>query len=166
VSDADQFISLFVDMCSHFRTIENAHSRLKGNTDLYDRIRFFLADLMTFGTDEEAQTRLEADFSAPFYMSSTYFTAEEAELLLDFPTSSGLSFRQNLEVLIGEKMGQAAIGSARDYGLCTAHDIAPVVRDVFRINKGFQETKNFQAAQKAFVKKIKKAAKKQMSKIS
>lgn len=160
MSDADQFISLVVDMCSHFRAIENAHSRLKENPDLCDRIRFFLADLMTFGADEEAQARLEADLSAPFYMSSTYFTAEEAELLLDFPTSSGLSFRQNLEVLIGEKMGQAALGAARDCGLCTAHDIAPVVREVFRINKGFNETKKFQAAQKAFVKKIRKAAKK------
>lgn len=147
-------------MCSHFRAIEDAHLSLKTNADLYDRLKFFLADLMSYGTDNEAQARLESDFSVPLYMSSTYFTAEEAQLILDFPTSTGLSFQQSLEVQVRLKMEQAARGSARDYRLCTAHDIAPLIRDVFRINKGFQETSTFQAAQKAFIKKMRKAAKK------
>ncbi|KAI9018295.1 hypothetical protein DFJ74DRAFT_211289 [Hyaloraphidium curvatum] len=156
---ADRFVSLFVDMCSRFRTVEGAHHALQNNTDLFNRLKFFLVDLMSYAADDEAQQRLESDLAAPFYMSSTYFTAEEAEFILTFPTPTGLSFQQNLEVLIGNKMGHAATASARDYALCTAHDIAPLIRDVFKITKGFQESKAFQAARKAFNKATKKAAK-------
>lgn len=58
-----------------------------------------------------------------------------------------------------EKMKGEKEDGRRDFGVCTSHDLAPIVARVFAIPKGFDEEKAFRAAYKAFEKEWRKKTK-------
>ncbi|KAI9004621.1 hypothetical protein BC832DRAFT_592565 [Gaertneriomyces semiglobifer] len=148
------FIQLFIGMCSNFKKYPDALKHLH-QSPLWMKIKLYLSDLLRFGSDEGARDRLETDFNAKFYLTNAYFTTDEAQLILNFPSGSGLTFEQLLEVLMKKKVDQSKAGTSKDFYLCTSHDLAPVVKDVFGIRKGFDEEKAFVIASKAFQKEWK-----------
>lgn len=156
--DSSEFLSLFIDMASHLQKHAEALKKLH-TSPLFTKIKLFLKDLMTFGSDEDARQRLESDLSTQFYLSSAYFTPQDVQTLMDFPTGSGLTFKDTLEVLMKDKMDQTRSGVLRDYNLCTSHDLAPLIREVFGVRKGFQEEKGFVTAHKTFTKAWRKKEK-------
>ncbi|KAJ3047809.1 hypothetical protein HK097_011150 [Rhizophlyctis rosea] len=151
-------LSLFIDMCSNLKKYSDALKDFH-KSPLWMKVKLYLSDLLRFGSDQDARNRLETDFTAKFYLTNVYFTTDEVNFLLSFPSGSGLTFEQVLEVLMKDKMNQSRAGNSRDFDLCTSHDLAPVVRDVFGIRKGFEEEKIFISASKAFQKEWKAKAK-------
>ncbi|KAJ3274557.1 hypothetical protein HK104_004042 [Borealophlyctis nickersoniae] len=79
--------------------------------------------------------------------------------MMSFPTVSGLTFEETVQVMMRNKMDQARAGESRNFEVCTSHDLAPLVKEVFGIPKGFQEEKVFVAGLKAFNKTWKKQKK-------
>ncbi|KAJ3166209.1 hypothetical protein HDU88_003432 [Geranomyces variabilis] len=150
------FLALFINMCSAMKAYTNELKSLHRNADFYNRVKIFVNDLVTFGKDSEAQERLEFEPGATLYMSSVYFTAQEISYLLKFPSGTGLTLQQTLEVTMSDKTTAAQSGRSRDFHVCTSHDLAPVICDHFAIRKGFQEEKGFTTALKAFKKEWKK----------
>ncbi|KAI9097174.1 hypothetical protein DFS34DRAFT_649984 [Phlyctochytrium arcticum] len=141
-------------MCSNLKKYSDALKHLQ-RSPLWMKIKLYLSDLVRFGSDEAARDRLETDFTARFYLTNAYFTADEAQFVLSFPSDSGLTIEQLLEVLMKNKVDQSKAGNSRDFNLCTSHDLAPIVRHVFGIRKGFEEEKTFVMASKVFDKKWK-----------
>ncbi|KAJ3186064.1 hypothetical protein HDU85_000979 [Gaertneriomyces sp. JEL0708] len=148
------FIRLIIGMCSSFKKYPNALKHLH-QSPLWMKIKLYLSDLLRFSFDEGARDRLETDFNARYYLTNAYFTADEAQLVLHFPSGLGLTFEQLLEVLMKQKIDQSKAGNSRDFSLCTSHDLAPVVKEVFGIRKGFEDEKTFVMASKAFEKEWK-----------
>ena len=156
---ANEILTLIITMCTAMREYDSALKTLHANIDLWNRVKIFLQDLLTFGSDTEARERLEADPAASYYVSSVYFTSDEIQLLLNFPTYSGLTFQQCVEASMVEKMAATSEGNSRDYNVCTSHDLAPMVRDAFGIRKSFQEKTTFKEALKVFKEQWKKGQK-------
>jgi hypothetical protein len=124
---------------------------------LWDRIRFFAADLMSMSTNAEAAMRLESDHEAQYYLSNTYFTQEERDKILAFPAQCGLLFEDMLAALYKKKVASLATGRSQSYGICSSHDVAPLFMEVFGIHKNFHKEKAFQKEYKAFTKACKRS---------
>ncbi|KAJ3156964.1 hypothetical protein HDU89_002372 [Geranomyces variabilis] len=154
--DAPDLLALVIDMCSAMNAYADRLKQLHREPDLFSRIKILVNDVLTYGKDPEAQERLESEPGATLYMSSVYFTRDEADRLLSFPGGTGLTLKQTLEVMMASKMSAAQSGQSRDFQICTSHDIAPVLVDHFGIRKGFQEERLFGAALKTFKKTWKK----------
>jgi hypothetical protein len=150
---SDALLDLFLTMMGNHLDYEQKLKLLHTDSVLWPRIKIFINDLMKFGNNEQAQQRLEiAQSQSEEYMfAEPYFNKEQAQRLLSFPTPRGLSVRELLRVLMKKKITSA--GSTSDFGLCTSHDLAPVLQTVFGVRKGFDKEKIFQIAQKEFIKK-------------
>lgn len=112
---------------------------LHADSKLFDHMKFFIHDLLVFGKDEGARLRLLQDPTAQFYMSSVYFTTEQAEFLLSFKGRDGRTLEETLQSRIARKVQQARDGSTSSYEICTSHDLAPVFQDHFDVEKGFHD---------------------------
>ncbi|KAG0630604.1 hypothetical protein M758_1G191600 [Ceratodon purpureus] len=108
---------------------------LQADKNLYNRLKYFIHDLMVFGKDEGARLRLLQDPTANFYMSSVYFSPEQASALLSFQGREGVTLEQALQSTIARKLQQARDGSTTSFELCTSHDLAPVLQDYFGVSK-------------------------------
>ncbi|RKO90131.1 hypothetical protein BDK51DRAFT_41448 [Blyttiomyces helicus] len=150
-----EFIELFVTLLADSHSYSERIKDLRKNMPLYTAVKIFLHDLMTFGHNGAARERLEHRPDASFYMSSIYFTPEQIATLLDFPGATGLTFKEILEIQMGHKVQAAAAGTSQDYFGCASHDVAPVVRDIFGIQKGYKEEKAFKSAYNKFEKQWK-----------
>eukprot|EP01031_Cornospumella_fuschlensis_P029172 gene29172-35205_t len=134
---ADLFLEYVVDGFRNLFILGEKLKELRSNKDLWLRLKCFHHDLMHF---DKSQGRLQ-DFGGEFYMSHRYFSSEELRYLLDFPTASGASARQCLQLFFQSKSG---------FAVCTSHDLAPIVEKVYGIRKGYEEEKAFQTYFKKF----------------
>ena len=73
-----------------------------------------------------------------YYFSLFYFTEDEIEFLLNFPTIDG-SYKDLFDIFIKNKIN-----------VCSSHDIAPLLCKVFNIKKGFETDKKFNSFMKKF----------------
>ena len=115
---------------------------------LWNKVKVFHNDLMTFGQSAEAQKRLFADPTAFCFMSSIYFTEIELEYLYSFPTSSGITCKEYLCALIESKIGSGI----KNATLCTSHDLAPAFAKIYGIRKEYSKDKEFKSFLKSFGK--------------
>ncbi|TPX62295.1 hypothetical protein PhCBS80983_g00535 [Powellomyces hirtus] len=137
-------------MSENTKEHELALRTLRADPKLQMRLKLYLNDLLNFNKDSDAQVRLESDPAASYYLGSAYFSTEQIQYLLKFPSArSGITFQQCLEGKMTEKVIASGQGRSRDYHVCTSHDLAPCVQSVFNIQKGFQEEKAFREALKA-----------------
>src|SRR5436305_436511 len=114
------------------------------NKSLFYKIQIFINDLLTLGSSENARSRLEENPTAKLFFSDVYFSEEEIEYLLDFPTTSGLPVSKLLDVALSNKIDS--------HQLCSSHDLAPLIQQVFNVRKGFQKEKDFKNNLKIFEK--------------
>uniref|UniRef100_U9T9R4 Uncharacterized protein n=1 Tax=Rhizophagus irregularis (strain DAOM 181602 / DAOM 197198 / MUCL 43194) TaxID=747089 RepID=U9T9R4_RHIID len=119
------------------------------SSKLHDGIKIFLNDLLIMGDNKDAEMRLHMDQTAIFYFSKVYFDEKEIKNILNFPTASGLSISKLFELSLYQKTD-----------LCSSHDLAPLVQEIFGIRKGFQKEKGFTKAFKKFEKDWRKKYKK------
>jgi hypothetical protein len=135
-----------------FERVTAVGARLKKikQSDLFMKLKFYYYDLTKF--DDDAQARLESDHIDSHYMSSVYFDDTERDQLLQHPTSQGLTFKRYMELFYESKSDATA--------LCSSHDLAPIIRNVFDIPKGFDKDNAFINAHKDFIKMHKKGNKK------
>lgn len=119
--------------------LEEMIKDLHRNNDLWLRIKCFHYDLTHF---EQARSRLEG-YGGEFYMSSRYFSDRELVYLLGFPTVSGGTARQALELMFATKGPMQAV--------CASHDLAPALERIYQIRKGYEHEKSFAAYFKKFV---------------
>lgn len=122
-----------LDLAYHADRLRALHADSK----LFNRLKFFIHDLLVFRIDKGARLRLVQDPTAKFYMSSVYFTPEQADFLLSFEGRDRLTLEATLESTIARKIQQARDGSTSSYAICTSHDLAPVLQDHFGVEKGF-----------------------------
>ncbi|KAJ3009871.1 hypothetical protein HKX48_007718, partial [Thoreauomyces humboldtii] len=134
-----ELLTLLIDMCSAMKTYANMLKSLQQNSCFYHRLKIFVNDLLIFGKDLEAQERLEFEPVATLYVSSVYFTAQEIIYLLKFPSGTGLTLQQTLEVTLSDKTTAAQSGRSRDFQVCTSHDLAPVIHSLQSFQKGLEE---------------------------
>ncbi|CAG8522482.1 5057_t:CDS:2 [Funneliformis caledonium] len=123
-------------LCVMKNELKKLHS-----TALFLKIKIFLNDLLIMGDNKDAEMRLHRDQTAIFYFSKVYFDEKEIENNLNFPTASGLSVSKIFELSLSQKTD-----------LCSSHDLAPLVQEIFGIRKGFQKEKGFTKVFKNFEK--------------
>jgi hypothetical protein len=141
-TSSDMFVNYVTEGFENLFGLEAKLKELHCHKDLWMRINCFHYDLKRF--DSAAQARLE-NYGGEFYMNSRYFTAEEMDYLLSFPTASGATARQCLQFLFTAK------GDIRE--VCTSHDMAPAIEKIFGIRKGFEHDKGFKEYFKKFSSK-------------
>jgi hypothetical protein len=129
---ADMFLDYVTAGFENLFMLDEKLKELHSKADLWLRLKCFHYDLKRF--DKQAQSRLE-DHGGEYYMSNRYFTHEELNYLLTFPTASGASARQSLQALFASK--------GRDGHICSSHDLAPALEIIYGIRKGFEEEKLF-----------------------
>jgi hypothetical protein len=129
-------------------TVDKCLMDLHHNNILWNKVKVFHYDLQTFGQNIDAQRRLESDPMAFCFMSSIYFTESELEYLLNFPTSSGLSCKNYLNVLIQSKIGP----EFKNATLCTSHDLATTFAKIYGIRKEYSKNKEFKTFLREFGK--------------
>ncbi|CAB4464359.1 hypothetical protein RhiirA5_418097 [Rhizophagus irregularis] len=122
--------------------------KLHSDDELFYRIKIFVNDLLTFSDSEDARSRLEKDPMAKFFFSNEYFSEKDINYLLDFPTASGLSVSELLSVELSNK-----------HKVCSSHELAPLLQEIFGIQKSFQKEKDFKGSLKKFEKNWKKSKK-------
>lgn len=117
------------------------------NTDLFERVKILIYDLLKFNSNNDSEKRLcSISVNNPgYYFNPSYFTENEIEYLINFPTSSGLILKNLLDIFRKMKFEEGITE------VCSSHDIAPILYKVFEIRKGFDKDKNFIK----FVKKFK-----------
>ena len=147
----DKYLDLMATLLGNLGALEEKMKELHANDDLWGRVKIFHYDLMNFSGKESSQQRLNLYYS-DYFMSSVYFSEEERQYLLDFPTSSGLCVKDILMIAFSDKGKEAGV-------LCTSHDIAPVVASVFGIRKAYEKKKKFQNALNSFEKVLAKKRK-------
>lgn len=140
----EKFMQIHERSMSYRSRIKIIHDE---QADLVMKIKFFISDLTSFNQDAEARDRLNK--GDQYYMSDIYFSTDERDFILKFPTLNGLSFMQHMELTMQSK---AKNGSTE---ICAAHDLAPMFIKVFEIQKGFKDEKSFKDAKKKFIKSLK-----------
>ena len=131
-------------MCT---TYQGSLEILHNNEYMFNKVKILIYDLLCFGNNESSKSRLES-FPSNHYISTVYFTQDEVDFLLKFPSSTGLlTFAQSIELMNSEKK--------RSFEICSSHDIAPMMMGFFGVKKGFKNEKVFKNALKAFEKKWK-----------
>ncbi|RKO92084.1 hypothetical protein BDK51DRAFT_47274 [Blyttiomyces helicus] len=147
-----QLTTLLITLLTNIKTHPTRLTALQSTTPLHTHLKIYLHDLMKFSSNPTALDRLEHDPAAAFHLSKVYFTPPQIEYLLDYAGGTGLTFKQVMEVRMAKKMEKVREGGGGDYYVCSSHDLASVVREVFGIGKGFEEGKGFKAAYEAFEK--------------
>ena len=109
--------------------------KLHDNTDLWTRVKIYHRDLKTFSSNVAACTRL-SNTHQPLCMSECYFSDDERQFLLGFPTLLSVS-----EGVLD--------------GICTSHDLAPIIENAFGLRKGYELNPEFRRAFKQFQKRTK-----------
>lgn len=117
------------------------------HSNLLTKIKIFVYDLTWFSNDPEARARLER--GDQYCMSEIYFSADDRDFIMKFPTPTGLSFAQHIDLTMRDK---AKSGKNE---ICTSHDLVPMITKVFGIQKGFQDERKFKDALKVFEKSSK-----------
>jgi hypothetical protein len=117
-----------------YNSTETSHRRklLEENKNLFMRLKFFINDLMKFKIKRLTQISLKYP---EYYFSTFYFTEDEIEQFINFPTSSGITFKDLFDEFIKGKIDSTEI--------CTSHDIAPFMYKVFGITKNFDRDPSF-----------------------
>lgn len=131
-------MSSVLGICPNNDSIRSLHS----NQSLWNYVKLYHFDLIHYGKDKLSQARLELDPERMFYMTSAYFSDKDIELLLAFPTSCGGSFESTMKSTVDRKMRAGGF-------VCSSHDLAPIVAEVFNIRKGYANDKLFIAFMKA-----------------
>jgi hypothetical protein len=116
---------------------------LKANKKLLLHLKFFVQDLMRFD-DDKASERLHRDVGE-LYFSGTYFSEEERSFLLDFPTATGSTARECIQLTFQRK-GDAL----RE--VCTSHDMAPILQRIYQLPQDFHHGADFKKKYKEFIK--------------
>lgn len=132
-------LNFFTDIFYNSSESSNELKKLNDNKDLLKRLKFFLNDLLVFNDE-----RLDfySSSNTNYYFSLFYFTEDEIDYLVNFPTSSGLKYKDLFDLFIGSKK--------EDYNLCTSHDIAPFIYKVFGISKNFNKFQDFNTSYRRF----------------
>ncbi|GBC10371.1 hypothetical protein RclHR1_09580004 [Rhizophagus clarus] len=145
---ADEMLEFFSSICENSMCYENELKKLH-STALFLKIKTFLNDLLIMGDNKDAEMCLHTDQTAIFYFSKVYFDEKEIKNILNFSIASGLSVSKLFELSLSQKTD-----------LCSSHDLAPLVQEIFGIRKGFQKEKGFTKAFKKFEKDWRKKYKK------
>ena len=127
--------------------LANALKTLHSNTHLWLRVKMYHHDLKHFSSDPAATERL-LNTHQPFFMSDCYFSEDDRNFLLHFPTTMGLPLREFLDEMRNAKGGESGV-------ICSSHDLAPIIEKVFGLRKGYEVEKRFQEEWKIFRKGFK-----------
>jgi hypothetical protein len=119
---------------------------LRACPDLWERVLFFLADLLRASDDATILQRLSPHDE--HYLPFLYFSEEERTFLLRLEISSGLELATFLDQRLATKSD-----SRMKLHMCTSHDLFPVFREVFKPRKGFHKDKSLVKKHKLFLKK-------------
>ena len=125
---------------------EIALNELHTNHDLLLRLKIYHYDLMHFNKGK-SNMRLSTTHHS-FSMSDCYFNDHERQFLLNFPTSDEQNLQTRLNTHINNKLN-----SSENTIICTSHDIAPIIQEIFVIKKGYELEKEFIKELKRFNKK-------------
>ena len=139
-------------MSSTLQTYTKALSDLHTHDkELFTRIKILVYDLLYFSSNKPSQSRLES-ITENHYISTIHFTESQIEFLLNFPSSTGLTFAESIQASMAKKVSDSKV-----YEVCSSHDIAPIIMSFFCIQKGFKGEKAFKTALSKFEKDWRKS---------
>ena len=142
------FLDFMATSLGNVSVLDRSFLELHQKSILWNKVKVFHNDLMTYGQSADAQKRLDSDPMAFCFMSSIYFTESELEYLHNFPTSTGLTCQDYLNALIRSKTGP----ESKNATLCTSHDLATAFAKIYGIRKEHLKEKQFQKFLKGFGK--------------
>jgi len=116
------------------------------NNNLWLRVKLYHYDLMNYKSCSESVERLECEPMALYFMTNAYFSEEERELLLNFPSNKNVLLKDSLESMISNKIGSDT------NEICSSHDLAPIIAKTFKLRKNYYKEKVF----KEFLKNYQK----------
>jgi len=119
-------------------------------SDLGNRVRYWIADLMTFSGAEDRLSEFGEGY--PPFMTPFYFNKKEAEFISQVPVDSGY---------LGDKLTEMVRTKATAGEVCTSHDLAPLLQRSLDVQKNFHKDAGFKKAKAAWEKKRAKELKKQ-----
>lgn len=122
-------VNFFADIFYNFSNSNSSLDLLKNYDNLYLRLKFFINDLLIYKNE---RLQFLSSRYPEYYFSLFYFTEDEIDMLINFPTSSGLLYRELFDQFIKDKIE-----------LCTSHDIAPFMYKIFGITKNFNKDPSF-----------------------
>lgn len=146
--NSEELLEFFSGVFETTTQVEKEITNLHNNASLIERLKIFIYDLLKFN-NQECSNRLQSEISLNnpgYYFTPYYFTEDEIEYLLNFPTSSGLILKDLLDMFRKSKYEEGITE------VCTSHDLAPIMYKTFNIKKGFDKDKNFQKNIKKFKK--------------
>ncbi|CAG8640783.1 13549_t:CDS:2 [Funneliformis caledonium] len=117
-------IQLTHPIWTHYILREN-----KGADDLLELFASTCEKIMSY----EIELKKLGNPTAKFFFSDVYFSEEEIEYLLNFPTTSGLPVSRLLEVALSDKMDS--------YQLCSSYDLAPLYNKYLTCERVFKKKK-------------------------
>ena len=131
------FANIFSNSLSFGKELEN----LKSNLNLIFRLKIFIHDLLKLNDESIDRLSFYSLNYPKYYFSRFYFTENEIKLLLNFPTSTGLTCIDLINI-VSLNTGNNEI--------CSSHDIAPILYKIFDIKKNFDKDKDFIKNMKKF----------------
>jgi hypothetical protein len=122
-SHQSEFLSFFMDFFNvtkiYYRALENL------NEDIFKRLKIFLYDLSSSEDYIDFRLNQRSLYFFQYCLSRYYFTEEEIEYLLNFPTLSGLILKDRLDLIIKEKFR------------FSSKDLFPILIKVFQLKRDF-----------------------------
>ena len=136
-NNSEELLEFFGQTFYNVSNHENELRRLNLNQDLLFRLKVFIDDMIKFNNDTLCYLSLN---NPNYYFTSYHFSESEIEYLLNFPTSSGLTYRELFDIFMRNKKSE----------ICTSHDIAPFIYKTFGISKNFNKDASFNKNAKKF----------------
>ncbi|KAF2648315.1 hypothetical protein K491DRAFT_554672, partial [Lophiostoma macrostomum CBS 122681] len=114
-------------------------NELRRNRLLWYKLHVFIYDLQNFRSNEASRTRLDTVISID-YIGHPYFSDEEAEMLRSttVDVEGGQTLQEVLDSFFGQKLEARLQGRAQseyDFGVCAAHDLAPLFEQALGVGK-------------------------------
>ena len=120
---------------------------IKSDTNLWNKIKFYLCDLLGAGKNVEIQHRLEN--SNQYYLPYFYFTEKEMEKITSINTNEGI-FGEIIQQTFNKKLAD----NKTKNNICTSHDIFPIYQKIFNLEKNFHKNPGLLRERKKYIKKI------------
>lgn len=145
-------------------TSESAFNSI--NPDLYQRIQYFVFDLLHLAKGAANLERFIGIDPIPFshiYLSSYYFNESEMEFISSYKLG-GKPIREHIADLSATLYSSNQSNNqseTRSQHICSSHDVAPIYREVFRLKHPFYSDGSFKKRRDEFVKSRNKQLDKQ-----
>lgn len=127
----ESLIHFYTDIFHNLSNYSTLLHSLQNNNNLYLRLKFFIYDLLKYNHE---RLQFLSNRYPEYYFSRFHFSEDEIDFFVHFPTSTGLLYKDLFNEFKKDK---------NKIELCTSHDLAPFIYNIFVISKHFCKDLSF-----------------------